>query len=106
VKFLKFLQYSSSAINPYIYAYRNTEMRRTLAKIASKILPCDVGLAKTRNIAGQSIMQGQNQKRQQSISLRNVISSEEGRVFEEEIKDKAPTKPPKKGKKKTVVIYL
>ncbi|XP_020618885.1 muscarinic acetylcholine receptor M3-like [Orbicella faveolata] len=106
VKFLKFLQYSSSAVNPYIYAYRNTEMRRTLAKIASKFLPCDVGLARTRNIVGQSIMQGQAQERQQSISLRNVISSEERRVFDEKIQDKTPTKPPKKRKKKTVVIYL
>ena len=106
IKFLKFLQYSSSAINPYIYAYRNTEMRRTLAKIALKFLPCDVGLARTKNIAGQSIMQGREQERNQSISSRNDIFSEEGHVFEEQIKDKTPTKPPKKSKKKTVVIYL
>lgn len=106
IKFLKFLQYSSSAINPYIYAYRNTEMRRTLVKIARKFLPCDVGLATTRNIVDQSIMQGQAQGLHQSMSLRNGISSEERQVFEEQIKDKTPTKLPKKSKKKTVVIYL
>ena len=106
VKFLKFLQYGSSAVNPYIYAYRNFEMRRTLAKIANKFLPCDAGSMKTRNAVRQSIIHGQEQDRYQSISLRNVISSKEGRVFEEEIKDKAPIKTPKKGKKKTVVVYL
>jgi len=106
VKFLKFLQYGSSAVNPYIYAYRNIEMRRTLAKIANKFLPCDVGLTRTRNAVRQSIIQGQEQDRYQSISLRNAISSEEGRVFEEEIKRKAPIETPKKGKKKTVVVYL
>lgn len=105
VKFLKFLQYSSSAVNPYIYAYRNTEMRRTLAKIARKFLPCDAGLNGTGNVVRQSIMQVQDPERYQSIS-RNIISSEEGDVFEEEMKDKTPTKPRKKGKKKTVVIYL
>ena len=93
VKFLKFLQYSSSAVNPYIYAYRNTEMRRTLVKIVSKFLPCDIeGLVGTRNVI------------QQSIS-RNIVSSE-GAVFAEGVKDQSPTKPRKKEKKKTVVVYL
>jgi hypothetical protein len=80
-------------------------MRRTLAKIARKFLPCDAGLNGTGNVVRQSIMQGQDPERYQSIS-RNIISSEEGDVFEEEMKDKTPTKPRKKGKKKTVVIYL
>lgn len=106
VKFIKFLQYSSSAVNPYIYAYRNTEMRRTLAKIASKFLPCDVmGFIGTRNVIRQAIIEGRDPERYQSIS-RNIVSSAEGEVFEEEVKDQTPTKPQKKDKKKTVVVYL
>ena len=41
VKFLKFFQYSSSCVNPYIYAYRNYEMRATLKKTARKMFPCN-----------------------------------------------------------------
>ncbi|KAL9952515.1 hypothetical protein ACROYT_G039783 [Oculina patagonica] len=107
VKFIKFLQYSSSAINPYIYAYRNTEMRRTLLKIASKFLPCGVvGFFGTRNVIRQAIIEGRDPEQYQSIS-RNIVSSAEGEVFEaEEMKDQTPTKPRKKDKKKTVVVYL
>lgn len=104
VKFLKFLQYSSSAVNPYVYAYRNTEMRRTLAKIASKFFPCDVGFIGTRNVIRQSILEGADNERYQSIS-RNIVSSV-GDVFEEKVKEQVPKIPRKKDKKKTVVVYL
>lgn len=106
VKFLKFLQYTGSAVNPYIYAYRNIEMRRTLAKIASKFFPCDlVGFIGARNVIRQSIIEGRDPEPYQSIS-RNIASSVEGEVFEAEVKDRAPTKPRKKDKKKTMVVYL
>lgn len=106
VKFLKFLQYSSSAVNPYVYAYRNTEMRRTLAKISSKFFPCDAGFTGTRNVIRQSILlEGQDNGRYQSMSRK--FGSSEGDVFgAEKVKEQASKKRRKKDKKKTAVVYL
>lgn len=105
VKFLKFLQYSGSAINPYIYAYRNTEMRRSLAKIAGKIFPCDLRFGTRSERSRQTIIQGRDADCYQSISKHNLSSEVD--LVGENTKIKAPTKSQKKiNKKKTAVIYL
>lgn len=41
VKFVKLMQYAGSAINPYIYAYRNAEMRRSFYKLLRKFFICE-----------------------------------------------------------------
>ena len=38
LKFVKFCHYSNSAINPFVYAYRNSEMTRTFRHLGYKIL--------------------------------------------------------------------
>lgn len=115
VKFLKFFQYSSSCVNPYIYAYRNKEMRRTLVKIARKMFPCNpLGLGTNLNIAkrdsknrGQSSgeLQARGSENCPAIDPKSYTSSEK-EVFKEEIKIKQQRKLQKKDKKKMVVIFL
>ncbi|XP_001640700.2 D(1)-like dopamine receptor [Nematostella vectensis] len=38
VRFVKWMQYSSSSVNPYIYAYRNVELKRTFWKVLESCL--------------------------------------------------------------------
>lgn len=114
VKFFKFLQYSSSAINPYIYAYRNREMRATLAKIAGKIFPCDLARSWTRNLSSKrhakhplkqsatENVQANGLNRCNSCSENNNSFKRAKNVLDEKIK----VRQKKRNKKKTVVIYV
>lgn len=113
VKFLKFLQYSSSAINPYVYAYRNKEMRRTFANSARNIFPCinPVPDFRTRNLSiskrdSKRSLPSMDEMRAEgyrSMSKNQDISSE----LEEEIKAKKHRRElPRKDKKKTAVILV
>lgn len=114
VKFFKFLQYSSSAINPYIYAYRNREMRATLAKIAGKIFPCDLARSWTRNVSSKrhhkhplkhsakENVQANGLNSCNSCSENNNSFKRAKNVLDEKIK----VRQKRRNKKKTVVIYV
>lgn len=118
VKFLKFLQYSSSSVNPYIYAYRSREMRRTLTKIASKVFPWNLpgfGTKLTTHAKRDSKPSHKPAKSTDKVQAgclesyhamsKNDMSSEKD-IFEDEINVKPTRKPQKKVKKKMVVILL
>ena len=111
IKFLKFLQYSSSAINPYIYAYRNKDIQRTLTKIAGKIFRCNLAEFGTRNSISKRhakhSIQSTDRMQEDGLPSYKAISLEK-EVFEEEIKVKHARLEiqKKKSKKKTVVIHL
>lgn len=114
VKFFKFLQYSSSCLNPYIYAYRNKEMRRTLIKIKDKLFPCIpagfrkyLQTAKKRDSAKCSI-----QLTDKAIGLESYQANSEAKaslekdVCEDQIKMKLTRKAQRKDKKRMAVILL
>ena len=116
VKSLKFLQYSSSCINPYIYAYRNKEMRRTLIKIKGKVFPCIpagfrkyLKTAKKRDSAKCSI---QLTDKLDAIGLESNQANSKAKaslgkhVCEEQIKIRFTRKAQRKDKKKMAVILL
>lgn len=100
VKCLKFLQYSSSCINPYIYAYRDKEMRSTIIKIVNKIFPCSLPEFGTKFKTAECELESLN-------SIDKLQNSEKMNCRKDEtVKVKHSRKKRRKKSKKSVVIFL
>ena len=55
IKFVKLVQYAGSSVNPYIYAYRSREMRRTFRKLLRKLFArCLCGRGPDATLGGKS----------------------------------------------------
>ncbi|XP_029207432.2 D(1) dopamine receptor-like [Acropora muricata] len=100
VKCLKFLQYSSSCVNPYIYAYRDKEMRSTIIKVANKIFPCSLARFRTKLKTAKCDSESRN-------SIDKLQNSEKMNCGKDEtVKIKHPLKQRREKSKKSVVIFL
>jgi len=100
VKCLKFLQYSSSCVNPYIYAYRDKEMRLTIIKVANKIFPCSLARFRTKLKTAKCDSESRN-------SIDKLQNSEKMNCAKDEtVKIKHPLKQHREKSKKSVVIFL
>ena len=110
VKVLKLLQYSSSAVNPYIYAYRNAEMRQAFRKITRNFVFCRRFRSTrviTRNSQQSTSRLQDREPHYHSISKNNSSFGKENFVVDiRPVKTFSRGKTLKNVKTKTAVVYL
>ena len=106
VKCLKFLQYSSSCINPYIYAYRDKEMRSTITKIAKRVFPCSLAgfWTKVKAVKFADSKLSLNSIEKLRTSRQNICSQKE--FLKENIEMKQSRNPRWKNNEQSGVVFL